>query len=754
LITDVYKAIEAGIEAEPRDTWDEEPGPGARRLRVRVLDLFKHFGPRWGQSLSLWFRTVPNRFRRYVTQILQWGFLRIKREYKLREALKKLSILAKKYRDKVFPGFWRWLVDLSQLSVRAVIDADDDETMEDVKNLVTGESPMSKADINFDKQVVEQVKTLLKDNIVRTERTEPLSLKAFCRDPSYWVRAGSSTVSPPEGIKKSKWASSLVLKPKDVEDLMTREYSADARAFLKVEADKNRAVVNAGLESYLQMTYISHNLDQLLKRMPGSFIWMTKESILEYWRQMWLDCSKTRGYNMPIDQTAFDHNPSGQLVIGVCDAMVSAVIRMMPEVEEDVMRVWASLRTAMLRASVSYRDRVFKYEKGILSGWRWTSILDTLINLGEFWLMKKRAEAKLGSPIHILRGPMALGDDLDVCVQTESDSVAIMLEYKSAEIPINEKKFFIARNTSEFLRRIVDNNVLTGYPARGIGGVLYAKPTSVDIEDASERIRQVVTSWLTIHNRTGFDELPLLGEELSRILKLTKRDVQRLLETPSTFGGLGYLPWTGTFDMGLGIVSLMYKPFQLPEFGLVGWSELISDYGELFLTPLVKKLKTILQPKKQAKRKILEQLEIVDVAAAWPKSMYKATFEVPTSARVAGGLFSTGLIYEELMRLKRYDEAVNLLDDESKVMAQRMKMKASRRVWLDFMVGKLPFHKPVVRGVNDTLVASVYAKQAGQYMGAIVQRKHISYSDVLNAAYCAERATRSVLVKEQTWWSD
>jgi hypothetical protein len=189
-------------------------------------------------------------------------------------------------------------------------------------------------------------------------------------------------------------------------------------------------------------------------------------------------------------------------------------------------------------ASVEFRGKVRTHSRGVLSGWRWTSVIDTLINFAEHVAIAER----LGVPI--LPGGMNCyqGDDTLISVKGW-DTAAALVEMYNEVLPVNPLKFFTSARRTEYLRLVLLKEGeykwrRRGYPARAVMSLMYANAWAGGTQSASA----IAESWSRLAGRVTNPDACLnhCVSDLCGLLRCNRTSALQLLRTPKSRGGLGF----------------------------------------------------------------------------------------------------------------------------------------------------------------------------------------------------------------------
>ena len=286
----------------------------------------------------------------------------------------------------------------------------------------------------------------------------------------------------------NKYAYLAQTKPRDVlGDLVSTRPPVD-RIFIKPDENqlKKRWIIAGDVSVYLKMEYLA--AERVFRGLPSPLVRSGRLALEDAAERIRLVGERTA--SVPLDQTGFDHQITVEMVL--------TAIRVMREFYTDAraLEIFDLLLEQLPKTVLSYKKRtgtVFerRWRNGLLSGWRWTGVLNTVINLAEFEVVR----TQLG-PWDKVVFYSAMGDDDDVFASDLATCVQIALLYRHNLGPeaLNLKKFFISRTTSEYLRKITAPGRTVGYPARLLNSILWRKPQSEPQNNGGVRLEQIGAS--------------------------------------------------------------------------------------------------------------------------------------------------------------------------------------------------------------------------------------------------------------------
>jgi hypothetical protein len=208
---------------------------------------------------------------------------------------------------------------------------------------------------------------------------------------------------------------------------------------------------------------------------------------------------------VPLDQKGFERQTSF--------AMLKAVLRVIrkrlsPDDEESI-EVLALIEKKMLNAKLLFKHEGKVYinmediTNGLSSGWKWTALFNTLINLGEFLTCASGLGWRVGVDYTNL---CALGDDTRVWVRSFQHASKMLDWYEAAKIEINRKVAIVSKTCDEFLRKVTQRHKdgtssFRGYANRMCAAICYRNPKSTDPASLLPALETAAQNWLDLASR-------------------------------------------------------------------------------------------------------------------------------------------------------------------------------------------------------------------------------------------------------------
>lgn len=356
-----------------------------------------------------------------------------------------------------------------------------------------------------------------------------LSMEDYCNDYIRWGTSGGGPRTDIEGEKyRTKWAwgygnsvdenGSLKIN----HDLykQAKKEKRTASIALKEEAQKTRAVITTPMDSYLRQSYLLYRWGKPDLPSPissGSWItWFERQS------PYWYGC---------VDGDKFDQTIPAWFVYNVIERLGKLDDECRQVAEDEI----ESLKTL----KVEWRGMYWPYRGGVLSGWRFTSLLGTLASVcaAEYILTKTSTHGGVSYG--------ALGDDLILWSNcTEIEHKTLVSLYNEFGLYANDKKTTSGR-VGEFLRKTISTGGSWGYPCLGMRTICYANPwvSSYQFEQETELASTIMTffSRLIPHRTHSNILMPFLEDLFTTAMshRFGPGPWAQWLQTPMSVGGGG-----------------------------------------------------------------------------------------------------------------------------------------------------------------------------------------------------------------------
>jgi hypothetical protein len=381
---------------------------------------------------------------------------------------------------------------------------------------------------------------------------------------------------------------------------------------------------------------------------------------------------------------------------------------------------------------------ILKYLNGVLSGWRWTALIDTLVNSGELNAVSDYVkeqldiEPKVGLDVE-------QGDDIRLLTINYSAAVMIWYAYTKAKFNVNPSKFFISDKVDEFLRQVTDGYSIHGYPARACTALVWRNPVSRELLNGEERIREACGSWNQFFNRQKFRSDKIMVRDLAGANKISQDQVQSLLDSPACVGGLGYSisfekDWSG---IEKGRVSFNYHFEKIPPLAVTLGKQYSIDpkiIEALWLPNVEPPAGTTpdYRPGRIYQRKLFVPLKYNKPQVS-SVNMRFCIFrsDIPSSV--------VTVIKEQAIMTKNWVVLRDIVALHYKDIFDIIFKKFTRRVFIDWVLDRLPFATPIKPGWSSAATALLHSKCANAMWNRLLTEGHrVSMTRVERAALTAE----------------
>jgi hypothetical protein len=229
------------------------------------------------------------------------------------------------------------------------------------------------------------------------------------------------------------------------------------------------------------------------------------------------------------DQSNFDLHQRKEWVVYALEVLFKKIETINP---------WASVAIkAELRSlqevDIVYDNRKLTWGKGVLSGYKFTALVDSILNRAETrTVLSRRGINKLALECY-------QGDDAIVGLFENISKGEIALEYQNLGLEVHPAKTWYGRGATEFLHEIYAPRVVYGFPARSFKALAWKSPMTLSSEKfGADKLNSLIKTCLMCHRR-GL----LIYPQVKRILKQyglsTEGGFTAWLRTPTLFGGFG-----------------------------------------------------------------------------------------------------------------------------------------------------------------------------------------------------------------------
>jgi len=517
------------------------------------------------------------------------------------DRLGELGGLYKKYQSLLSPN-WIFFVDLFNLRDFQPAPPPD-KIAEAVEEWVSEHPKHELKGCNFYALHRYGVKVFL-NSITNTFSKPEITIEAFLKDPMYWATPGSSDTQKLKYLdiitgrnraaRRSKWASACHLSLKQLLTLFYDDSEQVLTTAPKRELKKARMIISGDMRNYLRMSYVSYYLEDRLRNHPNTTLFHSKKQSLLMWLNMLSGTNpelNEPGVNVTLDESKFDHNVDSTMLRDMLEEIRDFIIE--DEVLSDAYKAELLIAMAKIIKSIVHNGYIevkfptyvkrIQVKNGILSGWRWTALLDTISNAAKVFAFRAVTMSRAGGIAYDRLNPItkftSQGDDLKARSPSYYHAQLFCQLYAEAGFDVHPLKFFISPVADEFLRKVaIEGKILTGYPARSISALLFSNPARSIMKEGEERLRETLNNWLLCMRRCATPFLQMrrsMLQDAAREMKLKKDDILKFLHSPAPFGGMGLEP-TNSLETQVIKAKITYHVFipRIPLLKEINYTEI------------------------------------------------------------------------------------------------------------------------------------------------------------------------------------
>nr|UFT26909.1 RNA-dependent RNA polymerase [Drosophila-associated totivirus 5] len=395
--------------------------------------------------------------------------------------------------------------------------------LRDVEDWVVTERPEDRAGCDRDRVLMTGL-ALLK-SLVPPVQSVRRPFSVWSRSPTSWLTSGASDVVGIGGAVANKVSTYLACSHKELEMHALDSSDPIYKATVKRERGKHRNIVNAPWSLFLQQSFVGDGLEDHISRyIPTS---LKKGFGVHDWDR-WI-AAQPSTVGVPIDQSGFDHVPSGRVVFAFLDWLCDVGAANDRERTE----VAAVLKKRLRRGAVGYEGTWFSHRRGVLSGWKFTAILDTVINYAESLAIHASLGLDTPSDAH----HCYQGDDCLLLEPGWGVAHAVAKRYTQV-LPVNSKKFFLDDGRTEYLRYVLSAGRRRGYPVRAVASTFVSQAWQ---SGGSFSPAALASTWSILASR-GMDSAKCLWHCCRDVAAFTRERISTVrdwMATPASLGGFG-----------------------------------------------------------------------------------------------------------------------------------------------------------------------------------------------------------------------
>lgn len=509
------------------------------RMHAHEYENVFNLGPRWGPSLMLYYRILPSGEvrRNFLSLMRLLSIHALKYDELIRDVLSQLTVIAKKTDGTIHGIESRFLQYLENLGGYAEVTNSD---LDAAAIAWVADHSKNTEYMDLFKRAISKLESDIDCNYI----SEFPTIDQFISNRELWATQGGSSLSgrieDSEGNKltKTKASSALIYTDSEVKAEMLLKKKQHNKVAAKRELTKVRAVISGDFSTYMKMTYVSLYLDQIFKNNKLSILFMSKFDVFSKWQSL---CASLTGSNFcfPFDQSAFDQHVSLEQVMLTLNMLKRILLRRFAP--QAVISVMDLIIYALDGGQLELLDgRLVPIAGGICSGWRWTALLDTLINILQLYTFKEYC-IKEGITCTISNESF-FGDDITMRMLSKDDAINYTWYMMQNDYVANPKKIFVSSHRDEFLRKLITKDGARGYLARAINSLFWRNPVNPEPRKGFVRASEQLNSWTTLIGRGASRKQveQYMTRDIANANGWTLTQVASLLSTPKSFNGLGY----------------------------------------------------------------------------------------------------------------------------------------------------------------------------------------------------------------------
>jgi len=523
--------------------------------RFRYRNNYPLLGARFGEPLTLYGNLLKRKIPSIDTNPLWLALVQSKNGKEFYSRAKYLSEVLVKQGPDITP-FWRELSHLHTIGGFA-LPASFAVQKELIEGWVKGPfvpklyGSESIFNYHFRKGVEEFFRKMTwKDGVRKISREE------FADSPLLWATPGATNADTVkingQKVRSKNGTAVLFTSEKILRILQRRVYDRSVnKVFQKMDETfgKTRMVANSDFRMYILMSYISAQFEGLVDHPNTSLFWSNGRRMEEY--RKWVR-ELGFGSNLPGDYSEFDHRVSLKMIEIITHCLREWLSRVGIEWDEVDEGIWDEIiyrfKNGFCALEVSGDKAMIRCERGVLSGWRWTSLLGTVVNYGIYYIIKTQLIPD-SEPLFQEDSCCFHGDDAKLKLLRPRLAPLIVGFVNSMGFLMHPAKTWASTNRDEFLRLCFEPGGIRGYPARTVRPIFVANPNNKPPPPGIARLRVLASNWVKLARRLGLGRegfFDFMLRDLVKSKQLSRAKILEWLETPASLGGFGLGP-TGLY---------------------------------------------------------------------------------------------------------------------------------------------------------------------------------------------------------------
>lgn len=353
-------------------------------------------------------------------------------------------------------------------------------------------------------------KWVIRNLAVKTEKRN--KLKAFIEDRANWAVAGATNWDKTSELR-SKWGTACLMTTEQLYDRCWVKENLVNKAFYKIENGKEARVIFGGdMQQYLLMSWLM----DMYNPVPNIDTTLFENGASEKRRvETWFTYMDNGWYATPIDLKEFDQRISKEEILIVVETLIQTVNE--SGYDNEFSAAMAHLLSGLKNRTVIEVDgKQHKYTNGLLSGWKLTALIGTIVSWCYNDMSKQLVQRTFG--IGGYSDYTTQGDDTNGFASTEDNAYRLLAAYKHYGYDLSPGKYYISKTKAEFLRKeysIVDRTV-RGYPARSITKLLFRSGELKELSPGLDRLQEGIAMWQTCLARSLYIPKNIFLHDMSK----------------------------------------------------------------------------------------------------------------------------------------------------------------------------------------------------------------------------------------------
>jgi hypothetical protein len=378
--------------------------------------------------------------------------------------------------------------------------------------------------------------------------------------------------------RKDKFLALIRWSDEDiVKRCLSSKYKTKVGTFVKKdEPGKPRLVQSYDVFSFIRCSYIECFIDNI----NGNGDWTSLGYRARDTMSMYQTLLTFPGFRLAVDQSGFDLHQSKLLVISTIKELFDWI--KLDNDNPSLNRVIDAEIDSLERVIISFGGTEKEWKYGLLSGYKFTALIGSLLNAGAF-------DAAMNSVGAVVKFGRFQGDDAVAINESEVDIAEVAKFYLSIGKEINVLKSWQHRRRTDYLHLLFDMETATvsGYPARIAKSLIWKKPGLESSYNKQAKINEF-NSLVLKGSRRG---LIYMDQVLKRYVRsqvnVKDIDLDKWIYSKTVIGGAGF---------GKGNYALVYKKIVGKKFNttIKGSVELDRKWFPGFSDYLVNKYSEVL----------------------------------------------------------------------------------------------------------------------------------------------------------------